>query len=174
MLIFSAHSLSSMWCNLFFSAGASSSAAHSCMEGIKWWDCSVICLVNSFNKNLLIISGRVQNLMCFSWIFAWKLWMLRQEKQFTYNITLWCVHVSTVAVGSNKYYIFWVCACSLNYPVCKAHTLYYTVTGSQFCLYNIFPHYLINGKIFGEKFWNIKCLFRFSIQLLSETFPFQE
>ena len=38
-------------------------------------------------------------------------------------------------------------------------------------LYNIFPHYLINGTIFGRKSLNTKCVFWFSVQLLSETFP---
>jgi len=33
-------------------------------------------------------------------------------------------------------------------------------------LYNILPYYLINGKTFG----NIKCVFLFSVKLLSETF----
>ena len=37
-------------------------------------------------------------------------------------------------------------------------------------LYHIFPHYLINGTIFGKKLLNIKCVFWFSLQLLSETF----
>jgi len=37
-------------------------------------------------------------------------------------------------------------------------------------LYNIFPHYIINGMIFEEKLLNIKCVFRVSLQLLSETF----
>jgi hypothetical protein len=37
-------------------------------------------------------------------------------------------------------------------------------------LYHIFPHYLINGTIFGKKLSNIKCVFLFSLQLLSETF----
>jgi hypothetical protein len=37
-------------------------------------------------------------------------------------------------------------------------------------LYCIFPHCLINGTIFGKKLWNIKCVFWFYLQLLSETF----
>ena len=36
--------------------------------------------------------------------------------------------------------------------------------------YNIFPHYLINGTIFGENSRNTKCVFWSSLQLLSETF----
>jgi hypothetical protein len=37
-------------------------------------------------------------------------------------------------------------------------------------LYHVFPHYLINGTIFGKKLLNIKCAIWFSLQLLSETF----
>ena len=37
-------------------------------------------------------------------------------------------------------------------------------------LYNISPHYLTNGKIFGGKILIIKCVFLFSLQLLSEIF----
>jgi hypothetical protein len=33
-----------------------------------------------------------------------------------------------------------------------------------------FPHYLINGTIFGKMLLNIKRVFRFSLQLLSDTF----
>jgi len=33
-----------------------------------------------------------------------------------------------------------------------------------------YPHYLINGTTFGKKVLNTKCVFRFSVQLLSETF----
>jgi hypothetical protein len=36
--------------------------------------------------------------------------------------------------------------------------------------YHIFPHYLINSTIFGNKLLNIKCVFWFSLQLLPETF----
>jgi hypothetical protein len=34
----------------------------------------------------------------------------------------------------------------------------------------VFPHDLINGPIFGKKLLNTKCVFWFSLQLLSETF----
>ena len=37
-------------------------------------------------------------------------------------------------------------------------------------LYNIFPHYLTNGRISRKRSLNIKCVFWFSLQLLSETF----
>ena len=48
-----------------------------------------------------------------------------------------------------KYYIFWVCVCSYRYPACNAHAPYCHLW--PVWLYNIFPHYLINGTIFGGK-----------------------
>jgi hypothetical protein len=33
-----------------------------------------------------------------------------------------------------------------------------------------FPHYLINGMIFGKQLFNIKCVFWFSLRLVSEIF----
>jgi hypothetical protein len=59
-------------------------------------------------------------------------------------------------------------ACSVTYPVYKAHT--------PFChlwllwLYNIFQHYLINGTIFEKQLLNIKSVLWSSPQVLSETF----
>jgi len=38
-------------------------------------------------------------------------------------------------------------------------------------LYEVFPHYLINSMIFEKKMLlNIKCVFLFSVQILSEKF----
>jgi len=34
----------------------------------------------------------------------------------------------------------------------------------------MFPHYLINGMTFEKELLNLKCVFRFSLELLSETF----
>jgi hypothetical protein len=39
--------------------------------------------------------------------------------------------------------------------------------------YSIFPHYLINNTIFGKTLLNMKYVFWFSLQLLSETFLIQ-
>ena len=69
---------------------------------------------------------------------------------------------------SNEYYILWVCVCSLRYPACSTHAPYCHLRPAP--LYNIFPHYLINGTIFGKKLLNPKRVFWFSVQLLSETF----
>jgi hypothetical protein len=61
----------------------------------------------------------------------------------------------------------------LSYPACKLHlfcpTLYCHIR--PVWLNNIFPHCLINSTIFGEKkLFNIKFVFWFSLQRLSETF----
>jgi hypothetical protein len=53
-------------------------------------------------------------------------------------------------------------------PACKAHALYCQMW--PVWLNHIFGHYLINGTIFGSMLLNIKCVFCFSLQLLSETF----
>jgi len=72
---------------------------------------------------------------------------------------------------SNEYYTTWVCICSLGYPACNAHAPYCHVWHAP--LYNIFPHFLINGTNFErkKKLLNTKmCVFWFSLQILSETF----
>ena len=55
---------------------------------------------------------------------------------------------------SSKYYIFWVCVCSLGYPACNAHSPYCHQWSVR--LYSIFPRYLINGTNFGKDLWNHK------------------
>jgi len=68
---------------------------------------------------------------------------------------------------SNEYYTLWVCVCSCQYPASNAHAPHCHLCPAL--LYNIFPHYLINGTIF-KKLLNIKCVFWFSLQCLSESF----
>jgi len=66
---------------------------------------------------------------------------------------------------SNKYYIFLLCVCSLRYPACNAHAPYWHLRPVRF--YNTFPHYLVHGTI-KKKVILYKCVFWFSLQLLSE------
>ena len=61
-------------------------------------------------------------------------------------------------------------ACSLANPACNSYAPYCDVICGPLGLHHIFRHYLINGAIFGKKLLNIKCVFLFSLQLLSETF----
>ena len=74
-----------------------------------------------------------------------------------------------MTVKFNKYYIFWVCGCSLSYPACK-YAPYCHLWHAR--LYNIFFRIISkNGTILGEKkLLNTKCVFRFSLQTLSEIF----
>ena len=58
--------------------------------------------------------------------------------------------------------------CRLIYPVGNAHAPYYHLCPAPLC--TIFPHYLINAKIFGKKLLNTNCVFWFSLQFLTETF----
>jgi len=69
---------------------------------------------------------------------------------------------------SNKYYIFGVCVYSLFYSACNVLAPDYIAT----CDLSV-PHYSIlshERNDFREKLLNIKCVFRFSLQLLSEHF----
>jgi len=61
-----------------------------------------------------------------------------------------------------------VCVCSLSQPPCKARAPYCHLWPAP--LYNIFPHYLINGTVFEKKLPNTKCVFWFPLQRLSQTF----
>jgi len=73
---------------------------------------------------------------------------------------------------NNNYYIFWVCICSLRYPACKAHALYYIVVCGLSGYIIFFPHYFINGKIFWKKLLKINMCFDFFLQRLSKHFSF--
>jgi len=53
--------------------------------------------------------------------------------------------------------------------VCVALVIQHAVR-MRHVIYNIFPHYLINGTIFKTKLLNTKCAFWFPLQLLSGTF----
>ena len=80
--------------------------------------------------------------------------------------TLRAVHEIVVAL-EKEYYVFWARVCSLSYPACNAHAPYRHLW--PVWRYRIFQHYLINGTIFGKKkLLNIKCVFWFSVQFLSE------
>ena len=66
------------------------------------------------------------------------------------------------------FYVFWVCICNLRFPEFNAHAPYCHLCPVR--LYNIFPHYLINGTIFeGENLLDTKFVFWLSLQLLFET-----
>jgi hypothetical protein len=49
----------------------------------------------------------------------------------------------------NENYTLDLCVCSLRYPAGNAHAPYCNLWAAR--LYNIFPHYLINGTIFEKE-----------------------
>ena len=74
----------------------------------------------------------------------------KQDRQWTHNITLRRVRAAIVAV--EKQWILHnlsVCICRLRYPACNAHEPCCHLWPAQ--LYNIFPHYPINGTISEKK-----------------------
>ena len=73
---------------------------------------------------------------------------------------------------SRKYYKFSVCICTLRYSVWNVHEPYCHLHPAWFC--NIFSHYHISGTIFGGGALNMKLVFWFSLQILSESFWFEE
>jgi hypothetical protein len=93
-----------------------------------------------------------------------------QGRQSTYKVNteaLSCNHCCSGKAISITY-----CQCVFSalgiHPACNAHAPYCHLWLAR--LYNVFPHYLIKGSIFGEKIIDHKSVFWFSIQLLSETF----
>ena len=79
-------------------------------------------------------------------------------------------YVRGIIVSVEKqYYTFWVRVCSLSYPACNAHSPFHIVICKPVRLYHSFPHYLTNCTIYLKQM-NIKRVFLFSLQRLSETF----
>jgi len=94
--------------------------------------------------------------------FADRTCTIHKTGQWTYNVTLRRVRTTIVAV--EKQWVLHnlsVCICSPMYPACNAYAPYCHLWPAP--LYNIFPHYLINGTIFGKKFTEHKmCVLIFS------------
>jgi hypothetical protein len=78
--------------------------------------------------------------------------MEEADKQCMYNVTLWNVRATIVALEkqcTSILHIPRVCVSGLRWPTCKAHVPYFHLWPDH--LYNIFPRYLINGTIFEKK-----------------------
>ena len=92
-------------------------------------------------------SGGAADGVCFTLLFV----NLKQERQYTYNITLRRL-CETIVAMETQYYILWewecvfVCVCSLHWPTCIVNASYCHIWSLR--LYHIFPHYLIKGTTF--------------------------
>jgi len=96
--------------------------------------------------------------------------MDQPDRQCTYNVTLTRVRATIVAVEKQ-----WVlhnlsaCICSLRHPASNAHAPYCHLWPARLC--NIFPRYLVTARLSGGgELIKRKCVFWFSLQLLSDTF----
>ena len=68
---------------------------------------------------------------------------------------------------SSKYYMLWVCVCSLRYTACNAHALYRHLWRIR--VYYIF--YIISQTAeLKKKLFNMECVSWLSVRFLSETF----
>jgi hypothetical protein len=89
------------------------------------------------------------------------------EKHKVLHISLYvCVRVCVYGWPGT---CMWVRAYTFAYPVCNAYAPYLCHLWPLW-LCHIFPRYLINGTISRKTLLNIKCVFWFSLQLLSKTF----
>ena len=73
-----------------------------------------------------------------------------QDRQCTYNVTQRRVRAMSITQPSMN-------VCSLGYPACNAHAPYCHLWPAP--VYNIFPHFLINGAIFEKPLLNTKFVF---------------
>ena len=92
------------------------------------------------------------------------------DKQCTYNITLLRFLQPLLQRKSNKYYILWVCVCSLRYPARNAHAPYsHLWPVRRYSFFQSF-HELRDFRKRKKKLQKTKCVFWFSLHFLSEAF----
>jgi len=106
----------------------------------------------------------------------------KQDRQYTYNVTLRRVRATIVVVENQYiyiyiyiyiYYIISVCVCRLRYPACKAHASYYTVS-SVACLALLYFSTLSHKRHDFRNKMYIKCVFQFLYNFCLKYFSFQE
>ena len=95
-----------------------------------------------------------------------------QSEYCKYNTTWRFLLLNTVAVECNKTYIFWVCVCSLRYPVYNAYASYCYLCPSRliifFHIFSLTKKKLLKMTCVAIFFYNC-CLKHFSLQVeLSE------
>jgi hypothetical protein len=66
---------------------------------------------------------------------------IQEDSHCTYNITLRGVRATIAVVEGRKYYIFWLCVCSITYPALNTHAPYYFVI-CDLSGFTIFLHFI--------------------------------
>ena len=97
------------------------------------------------------------------------LFSCKQWRDVHVNVTLGRVRVTSVAAEKQKRVSYSECV-SLVLVTQHATRMRHIVILWPVRVCHIFPLYLINGTILGEKLQNTKCVFWFPLRLLSETF----
>jgi hypothetical protein len=69
------------------------------------------------------------------------------------NVTLRRLRKNILALENKRYFIFWVCVCSLSYPSIQSARVTLYCHPWPVRLYHIFSHFLINGTIVEESYW---------------------
>ena len=128
-------------------------------HNIKAATCFWRDICQAFSGNTLRLRERITNLK-----------IPREMKKDTQCISITYLSVcACVLVHRRVGVCMHLRACSLVYPACNAYVPCCDVMWPLW-LHQIFRHYVINGAIFLKKLLNIKCVFWFSLQLLSKTF----
>ena len=101
-----------------------------------------------FNRYSILILHSTLNKRRPCWE-ALKIWVY-QDRQCRYNTTMRRVRATIVGVEKQRVlHNLSLCICNLRYPACKAHAPCCHPWPAP--LYNIFPHFLINGTIFEKE-----------------------
>jgi hypothetical protein len=92
-----------------------------------------------------------------------------------YNVTFRRIRATVVAMENQwMLHSLSVCICSLRHPSCNAHAPYCHLWPAP--LYNMFPHYLINGTIFEreKRHWTYNVCFNLLVTRSTNKFNIQQ
>jgi hypothetical protein len=105
---------------------------------------------------------------CLTLCWAWSR-KVKQDRQCTYNVIFRRVRATIVAVGKQWVeHNLSVCVCSLSYPACKDILSSVTCPAPQY--FSTLSHKRHDFRKKKRELLNTKCVFWFSLQLLSVTF----
>ena len=95
--------------------------------------------------------------------------IFNDERQCTYNVIRKRVRETVFTVEKQSVlHITNMCLYPYLSSIQCACTIFIVLCGLRIC--HIFPNFLVNGAIFGNKLLNIKCVFWFSVQFSSQIF----